>query len=305
MFEISDDPDLLTKYLDFDVYYRSQGHFGLYKKKGTTFDPIRVKFGKLPEKLYISRADRIYLVKEKTRELNEKLKRELKKDPSRAKNRITEVVALSLSEPRVEVLEDMKDTIDIVVEEYLASPQVLKNLVQVSVKDYTTQLHLTNVMLFCLGYAYYAGFNEKDMRLLGLAGLLHDVGKVDVPDEILIAPRQLTDEEFQLIKQHPKKGWKMLKSCKFDDIIPICALEHHERLDGSGYPDGKIAKDLCESSRALALVDIYEALTNWRPYKEPMLPVSALKIMKSEVEGNRLDPSIFKEFAKSIIGLTR
>ena len=304
MYEIGDDPNILTKYHDFDVYYKSHGHFGLYKKKGTSFDSLRVKSGKLPEHLFISRNDRINIVKEQTKRLNEALKNDLKKDPVRAKNRLSEVVAVTLSEPRVEVLEDMKDTINIVVEEYLASPEVLSNLVQVSVKDYTTQLHLTNVMLFCLGYGYYAGFNEDDMRLFGLAGLLHDVGKVDVPDEILTAPRKLTDEEFEMIKQHSRRGYRMLKECDFDELIPTTAWEHHERLDGSGYPERKREKELCEFSRTLAIVDVYEALTTWRPYKEPMAPLTALNIIKEDVESGKLDSPIFKEFAYSVIGLT-
>ena len=304
MYEIGDDPKILSKYSDFDVYYKSHGHFGLYKKKGVSFDSLRVKSGKLPEYLYISRNDRIHSIKEQTKRLNEALKKDLKKDPVRAKSRLSEVVAVTLSEPRVEVLEGMKDTIDIVVEEYLTSPDVLNKLVQVSVKDFTTQLHLTNVMLFCLGYGYYAGFNEEDMRMLGLAGLLHDVGKVDVPDEILIAPRKLTDEEFEMIKLHSRKGWRMLKECDFDDMIPTTALEHHERLDGTGYPERKLAKDLCEFSRVLAVVDVYEALTTWRPYKESMVPLKALNIIKEDVEAGKLDNPIFKEFAHSVIGLT-
>ena len=75
----------------------------------------------------------------------------------------------------------------------------------------------------------------------------------------------------------------MLKECEFDGKIPLSALEHHERLDGSGYPGKKEAKDLNAHSRALAIIDVYEALTNWRPYKEPLFPMQALEIMKYEV----------------------
>ena len=304
MYEISDDPDILNKYSDFDDYFKNDGYYGLYKKKGAVFDPSRIEFGKLPEHLYISLNDRIHLVRHQTNRLNKKLAKDLKKDPVKAKKRLSEVVALTLSEPRNEVLEDMKDTIGIVVDEYLNSADVIKNLIQVSVKDYTTQLHLTNVMLFCLGYAHFAGYDKDDLRLFGLIGLLHDVGKVDIPDEILNAPRQLTDEEFDRIKQHARNSWKILRQCDFDKRIAICALEHHERLDGSGYPKGKTGSDLGLHSRALAIADVYEALTTWRPYKESMLPLKALGIMRDEVESGKLDRNIFKEFAKSIVRLT-
>ena len=304
MHEISDDPDILHNYIDYDVYFKNDGHYGLYKKKGTTFDPSRIAAGRLPEQLYISRTDRINLVRDETRRLNKRLAKDIKKDPVKAKMRLSEVVAVTLSEPRNEVLEEMKDTIGVVVNEYLDSADVIKNLIQVSIKDHTTQLHLTNVMLFCLGYAHFAGYDEDDLRLFGLIGLLHDVGKVDIPDEILTAPRKLTDEEFDRIKQHAQNSWKILKPCKLDRRIAICALEHHERLDGSGYPKGKNGADLGLYSRALSIADVYEALTTWRPYKEPMLPLKALGIMKEEVEMGKLDGSIFKEFAKSIVRLT-
>jgi HD-GYP domain-containing protein (c-di-GMP phosphodiesterase class II) len=304
MHEISEDPDILKKYNDFDVYFKNDGHYGLYKKKGTTFDPSRIEFNKLPERMYISLNDRINLVRHQTFQLNKKLANDLKKDPVKAKKRLSEVVAVTLSEPRNEVLEVMKDTIGIVVDEYLNSADVIKNLVQVSVKDHTTQLHLTNVMLFCLGYAHFAGYDEDDLRLFGLIGLLHDVGKVDIPDEILTAPRKLTDEEFDRIKQHPRNSWEILRKCDFDKRIAICAYEHHERLDGSGYPKGKKGSDLGLHSRALSIADVYEALTTWRPYKEPMNPLMALGIMKEEVESGKLDSDTFQAFAKSIVRLT-
>ncbi|RJQ53156.1 MAG: HD domain-containing protein, partial [Desulfobacteraceae bacterium] len=211
MYEISGDPNILDKYIDFDVYYKNEGYYGLYKKKGTVFDPSRIKTGKLPEQLFISLKDRIHLVRAQTRRLNQQIALELKADPVKAKERLSEVVSVTLSEPRNEVLVDMKETIGVVVGEYLDSPDVLKNLIKVSVKDYTTQLHLTNVMLFSLGYAHHAGYSEEDLRLFGLIGLLHDVGKIDIPNEILTAPRKLTKEEFDQVKKHSQKGWKILK----------------------------------------------------------------------------------------------
>ncbi len=304
MFEISTDPDELHKYDDCDVYYKNDGYYGLYKKQGTRFDFLRIKSGKLPDQLFISVNDRIRQVRQHTRTLNKKLAKDLKGDPVKAKERLSEVVSVTLSEPRNEVLEDMKDTIGIVVDEYFDSPDVIKNLVQVTIKDYTTQLHLTNVMLFCLGYAHFAGFDEGDLKLFGLIGLLHDVGKVDIPDDILMAPRRLTEEEFNRIKEHARNGWKMLKQCDFDRKVALCALEHHERLDGSGYPKGKSGDELCDHSKALAIADVYEALTTWRPYKEPFPPLRALSIMKQEVEMGKLDHDIFKEFAQSIVKLT-
>lgn len=304
MYEINNDPKVLMRYVDCDVYYKNEGRYGLYKKKGVAFDPFRMKFGRRPEHLYISIQDRVTKVKQETKKLNSKLARNLRSNPVKAKESLNEVIAVTLSEPRSEVLEDMKDTIDIVVEEYLNSPDVLKNLTKISVKDYSTQLHLTNVMLFCLGYANQIGYNDDDLKLFGLMGLLHDVGKVDIPDDILTAPRKLSDEEFDMIKEHPRRGWSMLKDCDFDKTIPNCALDHHERLDGSGYPEGKKASELGDHSKTLSIVDVYEALTTWRPYKDLMMPRQALKLMVREVDDNKLDGYIFKEFVHTVVGLT-
>jgi len=304
MYEISNDPRVLMKYLDCDVYYENEGRFGLYKKKGVAFDPYRMKFGRRPEHLFISINDRVNKVKQETKKLNSKLVRNLRSNPVKAKESLNEVIALTLSEPRSEVLEDMKDTIDIIVDEYFTSPDVLKNLTKVSVKDFSTQLHLTNVMLFCLGYASHAGYNDEDLKLFGLTGLLHDVGKVDIPDDILTAPRRLSHDEFETIKKHSRKGWRMLKECNFDETIPLCALEHHERLDGTGYPEGKKSAELGDYSKALSIVDVYEALTTWRPYKDQMTPRQALKLMVKEVDEDKLDGYIFKEFVHSVVGLT-
>ena len=304
--EIAINPSTINQYFDFDVYFRTNdGRLALYKKKGTHFNADRVKFGKLPGSLHVSLSDKINQVRDQTRLLNEKLVSELKTNPRKAKQRLSEVVAITLSIPRGEVLEGVKDTIDVVVSEYLNSPHVLKNLSQVSIKDYSTQLHLTNAMVLCLGYAHHAGYSEDEMKLFGLIGLLHDVGKVHIPDEVLTAARKLTDEEFELIKGHSLKGWEMLKECEFDETVPLCALEHHERIDGSGYPEGKEGKDLGDYSRTLAIIDVYEALTNWRPYKEPMPPLQAFKIIKSEADQGKLDKTIFKDFAYTIAGMMK
>jgi len=304
MFKINNDSKILGKYVDCDVYYKSEGRFGLYKKKGVAFDPYRMKYRKHPDHLYISIHDRVTKVKQETKKLNSKLARSLRSNPVKARESLNEVVAATLSEPRSEVLEGMKETIDIIVDEYFSSPEVLKNLTKISVKDYSTQLHLTNVMLFCLGYASQAGYTDDELKLFGLIGLLHDVGKVDIPDDILTAPRELSDEEFDMIKEHPRRGWSMLKDCDFDETIPNCALEHHERLDGSGYPEGKKASEVGDFSKALSIVDVYEALTTWRPYKDLMMPRQALKLMVREVDDNKLDGYIFKEFVHSVVGLT-
>lgn len=302
MCEIISDPAFLEKYRDCAVYHRVRAGYMLYKPADLDFDRGRIAAGRYPDKLFVSLEDRIRVVRQEIAKANRRLSEELGRDGELAREALHDVLTLTLSEPRSEILNDLKGTIDIVVDEYMTSPHVIRNLALVSAKDYATHLHLANVMLFAIGYAHHCGFSEADMKVFGLMGLLHDVGKVDVPDEILQAPRKLTDEEFALIRKHPRRSWEMLRECDFDERVSQAALEHHERLDGSGYPLRRTGDDLCAHSRALAIIDVFEALTTWRPYKEPIPMVEALKIMKREVMEGKLDKMIFAQFTQSIVG---
>ena len=301
MYEIVNTPELLKKYEYVDVYFQQRDHYGLYKTFDKKFDEIRLTTKKHPDKLFITLKDRIKILRSGTKKANKHLKDTFKVDSTKTKEAINDVLKLTLSEPRSMVLNDLSDTVDIVVEEYMSSPDVLKNLALVSEKDYSTHTHLTNVMLFCIGYAHYGNYSEEDLKLFGLMGLLHDVGKVNIPDKILTAPRKLTKEEFAIIKKHPRDSWEMLRKCDFHSLIARTALEHHEKLDGSGYPRGKTGKDLASHSMALAIIDIFEALTTWRPYKEPMSVIKALGIIKKDVAAGKLEPAIFTKFAYSIV----
>ncbi len=301
MYEIVSRPDLMIKYENVDVFYLKKGRYGLYKPAAKRFDEVRLADGRHPEQLFIYLSDRINILRQGTKKANRELKTALKAEGAKAKQAIHRILALTLSEPRSAILGDLTETIDIIVEEYVAHPDVMRNLALVSDKDFSTHTHLTNVMLFCVGYAHYRGFPPDEMKVFGLMGLLHDVGKVNIPDEILKAPRKLTDEEYEVVKKHPRDSWVMIKDCGFDERVPKGALEHHERLDGSGYPRKKKAEDLSSFSRALAIIDVFEALTTWRPYKDPMPVMTALAIIKEEVAAGKLDGDIFAHFAYSIV----
>jgi len=252
--------------------------------------------------LYIRLKDRISLIRKEQNQLNIDLRNSLNIDIPKAKAILTSLVDVTLSEPRTELLNEIKETIDLMVKEYLSNPEVIKHLVQVSIHDYSTSLHLTNCMLFCFGYAHYCKYNKIDMRNLGLAALLHDIGKLEIPDYLLQASRKLTKDEFEIIKTHTTNGYSLLGVGGFSKEIKLATIEHHERLDGSGYPNGR--KDICETSKIIGVVDVFEALTHWRPYKDEMDPLVALKYIKeNEVDLGRFDKKIFKQFAKSLVGM--
>ena len=230
------------------------------------------------------------------------LKESLKIDYPKARKILTNLVDVTLSEPRTDVLNEIRETIDIIVEQFLEDPRVIDQLTKVAIHDYSTSLHLTNCMLFAFGFAYYKKFDNKRIKEIGLMGLLHDVGKVKVPDYLLQAARKLSTDEFEIIKKHPVEGYKILKITGFNENVQNVALQHHEKLDGSGYPYGIKKESICYDAQIIGIIDIFEALTNFRPYKKPIDPLDALKIIKKEVESGKLNMDIFKEFSYSVVG---
>lgn len=294
----------LSDYKDYDVYFLDPGlcKFLLYKPRGIDIDRVRIASGKIPSKLYVSASDKIQHVSRHQQRYNAELKMVLRANPAKSKLLLRKALDLSLSTPAPEVFHRLGKTLDVVVEGYMANPEIVKNMLDIAAKDDSTSAHSVNVMLYCLGFARAAGLSLEDLKLFGLIGLLHDVGKIRVPDTILKAPRKLTPAEFETITMHPDHGFSILSHTRLDHKIRIVAGQHHERLDGSGYPGRTLPKDLLPESLALAIIDTYEALTNWRPYKAPIDPIEALNIVKEEVLKGKLDPEAFGVFARSLVG---
>ena len=294
----------IREYKEYDAYYLDQElyKFILYKPKGIDIDDVRVKEGKIPKKLYVSLSDRVNYVSKTQQKYNRELKLALKASPAKSKWILRKAFDLSLMTPTAEVLQRLGETLDVVVEGYLANPEVVKNMIDIATKDPSTSAHSVNVMLYCLAYARTAEFSLEQLKLFGLIGLLHDVGKTRVPNSILKAPRKLNEDEFEKITLHPDHGFVILSKSKLNRKVWTVALQHHERLDGSGYPRRSTKEELLPESRALSVIDTYEALTNWRPYKNPIDPVKALQIIKKEVLEGRLDEEVFITFAHSLVG---
>jgi HD-GYP domain-containing protein (c-di-GMP phosphodiesterase class II) len=160
-------------------------------------------------------------------------------------------------------------------------------------------------MALTIGYCFYNHMTEKETREFGLAALLHDLGKTEIPGEILTANRALTDLEFIQMKKHPAIGFDILKYTGLDiKIATEGALEHHEKLDGSGYPEGKT--NISECGMLLGIIDCYEAITNDdRPYRTAMQPMTALQILQDDVEKGKYNKKIFATFAYSLTDFNR
>jgi putative nucleotidyltransferase with HDIG domain len=161
-------------------------------------------------------------------------------------------------------------------------------------------------MAFALGFASHMNYPQEQAKVLGLGALLHDVGKTKVDQNLLAAPRQLNNEEFEEIKRHTIIGFEILKECKFAHRdISLAALEHHEKMDGSGYPNGK--HNISSQAKIIGVIDCYEALTtDDRPYREAMGPFDTLDdIIGREVRAGKFDKDIYVEFIKSLGSMPR
>lgn len=158
-------------------------------------------------------------------------------------------------------------------------------------RDPYTSGHQANVAALSVEIARKLSWDEFRIEGLRLGALIHDIGKISVPAEILNRPGKLTDSEFAIIKAHPQNGYDILASTEFPWPIHAMILQHHERLDGSGYPNGLTADAILEESRVLSVADVLDAITSHRPYR----PGLGIEVALKEIEdgrGARYDPAV-------------
>jgi len=180
------------------------------------------------------------------------------------------------------------------------NPGALISLARLKTADDYTYMHSVAVCAMMIALAKRLGFDEAQTRSAGLSGLLHDLGKALTPTEVLNKPGKLTDEEFVIIKSHPLEGHQLLvASNKVDPMVMDVVLHHHEKMDGSGYPDRLKGKQISLWSRMGAVCDVYDAITSNRPYRVGWDPAEALKKMGEWTNGH-LDREVFHAFVKSI-----
>jgi putative two-component system response regulator len=164
-------------------------------------------------------------------------------------------------------------------------------------KDEDTGDHIVRIGLFCSFLAEKMGMSAKAALTIRYASPMHDVGKIGIPDKILLKPGKLTDEEFEIMKTHTTIGAKILDRSK-SDILRMAhriALYHHEKWDGRGYPMGLGGSDIPLEARIVSVFDTFDALTNRRPYKEPYPLDLALNIIR-EQRGKQFDPAVHDAF---------
>ncbi len=166
--------------------------------------------------------------------------------------------------------------------------------------DYGTFVHVLNVALLSTITGIQLGYKDKRLKFLTLGALLHDLGKLNVPPEILNKPGSLTDEEFSIIKKHPLVGEAMLKDTRLLASVVATVKEHHERWNGKGYPYGLKENEIHLDSQIVAVADVYEALTADRPYRKGLPPYHALEMILAW-SGKDFNPKVVQAFQKGLI----
>ncbi len=191
-----------------------------------------------------------------------------------------------------ELVEEISDSV-------LRHPNALISLARLKNADEYTYMHSVAVCALMIALARQLGLNEGQVREAGLAGLLHDIGKMAIPNAVLNKPGKLTDSEFATVRDHPEAGSRMLIESKQVSalVLDVC-LHHHEKMDGSGYPHRLEGEQISLYARMGAVCDVYDAITSNRPYKQGWDPAESIRKM-AEWKGH-FDPVVFQAFVKTV-----
>lgn len=180
------------------------------------------------------------------------------------------------------------------------SVTVMDMLLNMRDYDDSTYAHSINVALICNIFAGWLRFNEEEKKIATACGLFHDLGKLMIPEEIIKKPGRLTEAEFEIVKKHPIEGYKILDEFNVSQEIKDAALMHHEKCDGSGYPYGFTADKISKYAKLVTIVDIYDAMTSMRVYRQALCPFSVITAFENEGL-QKYDPQFILTFLENVV----
>ena len=184
------------------------------------------------------------------------------------------------------------------IAEIARTPDAVLNLLAVKAYDDYTYAHNVNVATLSLMIGHTMELSQNGLNSLGVGALLHDIGKLRISKGILNKVGSLNSDEFDLIRQHPRTGFEMLRASKeIGEQSKLIVLQHHEKFQGGGYPDGLKGNEITVMARIVSVADVYDALTSSRPFRPAMSPYLSMKILLSNSE-NQFDPAILAVFMR-------
>ncbi len=202
--------------------------------------------------------------------------------------------------PKAECIKVAKTALSQMSDMILSEKDTALQLLKITAYDHNTYAHSVNVGVLSLSLAkqFFADDTSHDLNKLGSAFFLHDIGKTEIPYRILSKPGRLTDEEMEVMREHPERGLRILKEAgELNEECAIIVSQHHERNDGSGYPNKLTGDQIHEYGKICAIADVFDALTMERSYKKPLTTFEALQIMKDKMSGH-FDDDLFAKFVR-------
>ncbi|MEW6095032.1 MAG: HD-GYP domain-containing protein [bacterium] len=183
--------------------------------------------------------------------------------------------------------EPLKKVIKQMAEEIISNQDAMLNLIKIKSHDEYTFAHSTNVCTLAILLGVRREFKKAEIEEIALGGILHDIGKVKISEEILLKPTKLTIKEYEEVKKHPIYGYEILnENSKLSQLTKLIAYQHHERMQGKGYPQGLSIDEVHPAVRLIALVNLYDSLTTDKPYRSKFLPHDAMRIIISQSGSN-------------------
>lgn len=196
--------------------------------------------------------------------------------------------------------ERVTELVEEISESVSRNPDAMISLARLKTSNEYTYMHSVAVCALMIALARQLELSEEQVRDAGMAGLLHDIGKMMIPDAILNKPGKLSDAEFKTIRDHPMAGWTLIKDNRSINaiVLDVC-LHHHEKVDGSGYPHHLVGDQISLFAKMGAVCDVYDAITSNRPYKNGWDPAESIRKMAEWSKGH-FDQVVFQAFVKSV-----
>ncbi|MDD2970477.1 MAG: HD-GYP domain-containing protein [Lachnospiraceae bacterium] len=290
--------------------YIREGHYNakqIYTTNGQMLIGADVKLSQLYiDKLRAAGFQSLYIHDEFCEaEITEVIKPQLMAQIETISKNITRLASaqLSIITKKEEVsssITDFEEILDQIMFDLIENTEVVNNLMSISTYDDFTFKHSLNMMMIALVMGNELGLNQIQMKELAMGCMFHDIGKLFVPKEILNKPGRLTKEEFKLIQEHPRKGFEFMREyTNLSAMSRIIALEHHEKQDGSGYPENKIGGNTHWMSKICTVSDVFEALIADRPYR-PAIEIGNAREYIMGNGGTAFDINMVECFIKAI-----
>lgn len=227
----------------------------------------------------------------------QKFRKEFLETSEKCKESLNKIVERSASK---ETIDEIISSTSTLLSSQNSNLYVFDMLHNMREMDDSTYVHSINVALIATVLGRWLHMSEEELKILTSCGLLHDIGKLLIPKEILTKPKKLTEEEYTIIKTHPQKGFELLKTLDLDERILLSTLAHHERCDGSGYPLKLHSAQINDFAKIISIADVYDAMTAARVYRAPVCPFKVISIF--ETEGYSLyDPKYLLPFLSHVV----